>query len=324
MSANPAISIVTPTRNRAQALRRAIESVRRQSLTDYEHIVVDDCSGDDTEAVVRGYADPRLRYVRFDRWRGANPARNVGIRAARADLVTFLDSDDEYLPGRLGAVVEAFDSRPSMELLLSSFETVRARGRRLSVNPEVFLDGPRLELAIMAYTVCIAGTSISVRRSTILKSGGFEPTLLRLQDREALLRLSQVCGAQLSASIDWRKHVSHDSISRPRSGYVEALGRMIEVHPHLGALYRPWITYHIARHLLCDLLRGRIGSVRAALRANAHSSALRLSFAELAAGYRAGAAMRRQVRSSLREGAPRTEPTGVVARAASRAELALA
>ena len=82
MNRVPAISIVTPTRNRRAALLRAIESVRRQTLQDYEHIVVDDGSDDRTAEAVATVADKRLRFVRFDERRGANAARNHGIGLA--------------------------------------------------------------------------------------------------------------------------------------------------------------------------------------------------------------------------------------------------
>jgi glycosyltransferase involved in cell wall biosynthesis len=304
MRASPQISIVTPTHNRAEVLERAIDSVRQQSISDYEHIIIDDCSTDDTGRLVRQYDDPRIRFIRFDQWKGANIARNAGIEMSRASRITFLDSDDQYLPGRLEGVLTRFDRTPSIELTLSSFLTEKhdhgVLQRTDSANPEVYLDGPQLELAIMSYAIFIAGTSISVTKRAIQRSGGFEPTLLRMQDREALLRLSQVCGAQLLSTIDWRKHVSEDSISRPRTGYVESLGRMMESHPELNATYRPLVTYHVARHILCDLIHGRIDSVRQALEANQSSHALRASIVDMVFCYRRGLSMRRQVKTSLR------------------------
>lgn len=67
----PCISISTPTFNRQASLQRAIESVRRQSVQDDEHIIVDDCSTDETQALVASYQDSRICYTRFSRCRGA-------------------------------------------------------------------------------------------------------------------------------------------------------------------------------------------------------------------------------------------------------------
>jgi glycosyltransferase involved in cell wall biosynthesis len=301
----PAITIITPTYNRATSLRRAIQSVQRQSCSDYEYLIVDDGSTDGTEEIVQSMADLRTRYLRLDRHQGANPARNAGIEAAQGDLLTFLDSDDEYLPERLSGILSITQKEPETELILSSFMTSKGATSHRSCNPSVFLSGPELELALMSHAIFIGGTSITVRKSTIQRSGGFEPTLQRLQDREALLRLSQHCGARLLAEVDWIKHVSPDSISLPRTGYVESISALLEVHPELSHQYDGLIRYHIARHVLSDLLRGRIGNVVSSMRANYESRKLNVSVMDLANGYRTGRDLRRSVVNSIRSASSR-------------------
>lgn len=295
----PAISIITPTFNRAASLHRAIRSVQGQSCSDYEHLIIDDGSTDGTEELVQSMADERTRYLRLDGHQGANPARNAGIDAARGETLTFLDSDDEYLPKRLESTLSIMHSESGTELILSSFMTYKGNTSIPSCNPSVFLPGPELEMALMSHAIFIGGTSITVRRSTIQRSGGFEPTLQRLQDREALLRLSQCCGARVLADIDWIKHVSPDSISRPRTGYVESISALLEVHPELSDQYDGLIRYHIARHVLADLIRGRIGNVVSSMRANYESRKLNVSMKDLASGYREGREMRRGVVRSI-------------------------
>ena len=93
---NPAVSIVTPTFNRAHLLPRVWASIVRQTETNFEWIVVDDGSSDDTQEVVLGFNDPRIHYVHQDN-RGVNEARNHGDSKVRADYVVHLDSDDELL-----------------------------------------------------------------------------------------------------------------------------------------------------------------------------------------------------------------------------------
>lgn len=107
MASRPFVSVVIPTYNRRESLERAIASVVAQSLADFELIVVDDASTDGSADVVRRFQDSRIRLHVFDSRQGANAARNHGIGMARADLVTFLDSDDEYLPHRLELTVQA-------------------------------------------------------------------------------------------------------------------------------------------------------------------------------------------------------------------------
>jgi glycosyltransferase involved in cell wall biosynthesis len=96
-----AISIVTPTYNRAHMLPRAWNSLKNQ-LAEFEWIIVDDGSTDDTALVVAAFGDPRIKYYRQSlHTGGANVARNIGTRAARGPLVVFLDDDDELYPDSL-------------------------------------------------------------------------------------------------------------------------------------------------------------------------------------------------------------------------------
>ena len=100
------ISVIIPTYNRARILLpRAIQSVLNQTLEDFELIVVDDSSVDETESVVKSFNDPRITYFRRNQNGGIGAARNDGIRLSSAPYVTFLDSDDEYLPGYLSHAV---------------------------------------------------------------------------------------------------------------------------------------------------------------------------------------------------------------------------
>ncbi|MDR7496584.1 MAG: glycosyltransferase family 2 protein, partial [Armatimonadota bacterium] len=97
----PTVSVIIPTYNRAHMVPRAIHSVLAQTFADFELLVVDDASTDGTEEIVRGIADPRLRYI----WRPANggvsAAQNTGLAAARGEFISILHSDDEYLPVKL-------------------------------------------------------------------------------------------------------------------------------------------------------------------------------------------------------------------------------
>lgn len=93
----PAVSVVLPTFNRRHCLPRAVESVLRQTFTDFELLVIDDCSKDGTIAWLETIRDPRLRVLRHEVNKGGAAARNTGIAAARAPVIAFQDSDDEWL-----------------------------------------------------------------------------------------------------------------------------------------------------------------------------------------------------------------------------------
>jgi glycosyltransferase involved in cell wall biosynthesis len=99
-------SIITPTYQRLEGLRRAIDSVRVQSHTDWEMIIVNDNPGDDTKYLVRAYADPRIIFIEQEKNSGANAARNRGLDAVNADSdrVLFLDDDDYLTPDALATI----------------------------------------------------------------------------------------------------------------------------------------------------------------------------------------------------------------------------
>ena len=138
-SQTPAVSVILPTYNRARLLPRAIASVLGQSFTDFELLVVDDGSSDDTERVVRGFDDPRVIFMPAERNLGDAGARNRGIERARGEWLAFQDSDDEWLPGQAGPADglriagPAFGFRGGMQLA-AAFHRWTGTAHRLAVG----------------------------------------------------------------------------------------------------------------------------------------------------------------------------------------------
>jgi len=109
----PLVSIITPIYNAAPWLRETLDSVRAQTLTDWEQIMVDDGSSDDSVAIAEAAAlqDPRFRLIRTLRNMGPSAARNLAIEAARGRFIAFLDADDLWLPEKLARSVAWITSR---------------------------------------------------------------------------------------------------------------------------------------------------------------------------------------------------------------------
>jgi glycosyltransferase involved in cell wall biosynthesis len=107
---NPIISVIIPTYNRAHLLPRSIESVLNQTYKDFELIIVDDGSNDNTDEVVNKYIkkDNRIKYIKFEKNKGGNVARNAGINHSRGEYIAFLDSDDEWLSKKLERQISVF------------------------------------------------------------------------------------------------------------------------------------------------------------------------------------------------------------------------
>lgn len=120
------VSVILPTFNRARWLGTAIRSVLHQLQAGDELIVIDDGSTDDTQEVVAAFGE-RVTYLRGDH-RGAGPARNRGLAHARGELVAFLDSDDEWLPGKLAMQRAFLETHPEVLFCFSDFQVVTGDG----------------------------------------------------------------------------------------------------------------------------------------------------------------------------------------------------
>src|SRR3954454_14751931 len=103
------VSIVIPTRNRAELLSRAVRSVLRQTYPDWEVLIVDDASSDDTGDVVQHICDRRVRYWRHPVNEGVAADRNTAMAHSTGRYVAFLDDDDEWFPEKLANQIECFD-----------------------------------------------------------------------------------------------------------------------------------------------------------------------------------------------------------------------
>ena len=116
VSVPPRVSVIMPTFKQARFLRRAIDSLLTQSLTDWELIVVDDGSPDDTQAILAPFLDdPRMRGIRLDTNQGLGRALNAGLDASSGTLVAYLPSDDVWYRDHLASLVDLFASQPELD-----------------------------------------------------------------------------------------------------------------------------------------------------------------------------------------------------------------
>ena len=119
----PLLSVVVPTRDRSERLRAALQSLRAQTFADFEVIVVDDGSTDDTPALLAelSAADPRITSVRLPGGSGAAGARNRGISAASGAYLAFLDDDDEWRPNKAAEQIDYLRAHPNVGLVSCNF-----------------------------------------------------------------------------------------------------------------------------------------------------------------------------------------------------------
>jgi glycosyltransferase involved in cell wall biosynthesis len=253
--------------NRRAIIGRAIDSVLRQDFTDFELIVVDDGSADGGDELVAQIADPRVRMLRQPGNFGANAARNRGIRESSAPIIALLDSDDEYLPAKLGAIVETFDRQPDLGLLLDSYRlVVPGQNNGLPqdrINPvietsEAFLAG-LFDSSVRKRRMRKSASGISVRREVAFQAGLFDETLARRQDIDFLARVARVARCATTDRQLWVKHETTDSISAKSRTFITATLVLCRRNPEYlsNRVLRAGLLRDIARHFYVLARDGR-------------------------------------------------------------------
>jgi glycosyl transferase family 2 len=181
----PAVSVIVPTYQRRELVKRAVASVLSQTVSELELIVVDDGSTDGTEDVLRG-VDPRLRYHRQEN-HGVAAARNAGIELARAPVVAFLDSDNCWLPHHLEVLLETLGRHPDA-VMVSTCPKFVIRGRQGAADARVRDALEELLIVnFLGYVSCVG-----VRREALVRVGGFDDRMRMNEDTDLWVRLAMV------------------------------------------------------------------------------------------------------------------------------------
>jgi len=181
------VTVIIPTYNRAQTLIRAIESVQSQSFKDWQLIVVDDGSTDDTQKLLKNVLEPRLRVIQSDNF-GVSHARNLAIKESQSPWLAFLDSDDEWLPQKLRLQMDLADLDKEIQIIHGEEIWIRNEVR---VNPmnkhqkkggDIFFDSIRL--------CCISPSTVILKKSLLLEVGLFREDFPVCEDYDLWLKMT--------------------------------------------------------------------------------------------------------------------------------------
>lgn len=263
----PSISVVVPVYNRAESIGQAIDSLLRQDFEDFEIVIVDDGSKDNTAEVIGAISDPRIRLFAQPMNLGGNAARNRGIREARAPVICFLDSDDEFLPHKLGYIDRYFREHPEVDAVIDSFELVYPpnlhKRNAARINPAL-TTSKAVEEAIFARRIFKATPAISARREALVRVGLFDETLRRRQDMDLVLRLARMVECRCVPDILWTKHWTEGAISSKQETFMVAMIEMCERHPDYltQPAFRKGLARDFARHFIRLTISGKGATIR--------------------------------------------------------------
>ena len=223
----PRISVCIPTFNRGHFLPAALESVFGQTRRDWEIVVCDDGSSDDSASVVQSFrGEARLRYIRHERNLGVSAARNSCLRAARGDYIAWLDSDDVYLPEMLEVQAGVLDQRPEVGLVHGAFDVIDSAGNRLPAWRWPF-EEDTVEPGVQAFAELslenyIAAPTVVVRRACHERAGPYPEgrRTASSTDWEMWLRVALTGDVAYSARVvaNYRQHASSISAQTAESG----------------------------------------------------------------------------------------------------------
>jgi glycosyltransferase involved in cell wall biosynthesis len=271
----PLVSVIIPTYRRSNLLGTAIRSVLNQTFQDFEIVVVDDNSQDDTEEVVRSFGGRKIRYIAHQTNLGCGGARNTGIRNSNSELVAFLDDDDEWLPDKLEEQISVLDHSGALTgVVCSAFQTVEQSTGRLLETVVPTKQGRILDH--LGRNRVGPPSAVLVRRSCLDKVGLFDETLEFGEDWDLWIRLAQFFEFACVLRPLFRYRIHTMRMTTNYEGRIRGSEHLLRKH----------LAYFLARplelsYLYLDIGRlhahlGRMGRARAAFRKAVALAPLRL------------------------------------------------
>ena len=185
------VSVIVPTYNRAHLVTETIDSILAQTFKDFELIVVDNESSDNTEEVIKSYTDRRIRYFRHQNNGLVAVNRNYGISKANGEYIAFCDDDDLWMPEKLERQVKLLDPNKELGLVYSDSYIMDENG---NLERDTLLSSSRLFRGNVFDKLfqmnCIPMLTVMIRREVLSRVGGFDPKYIIAQDYDLWLRIA--------------------------------------------------------------------------------------------------------------------------------------
>ncbi len=183
------ISVVIPTYNRPELLKKAVDSVLAQTFSDFEVIVVDDGLEQRAERIISGVNDPRVTYIQHEKSRGGGAARNTGIKNASGDFVAFLDDDDEWIREKLEIQMRQFENTPNdVGFCFSAVKNIKDNYEYITHVPEGIHNYH--EVALESFKKFLTVTLI-IKKAVFGDAGYFDEKFPSHQEAELMIRVTK-------------------------------------------------------------------------------------------------------------------------------------
>ena len=240
-SEHPLVSSIMPTYNHGKFIGKAIESVLNQTYTNFELIIIDNFSEDDTETIVASYKDDRIIYLKFRNNGIIAASRNYAIKHAKGEYIAFLDSDDLWLPEKLEKQIKILEISNETAMVYTRFKTIEEGIISNNTYPKIgrYNSGSIFKpLYLRAFIAC---SSVMVRKNILNGIGFFDtdPALIATEDADLWLRiaLKHVIKCADNAPLLLYR-IQPGSISH---GYVQKLRRSLRIKRR----YRKFVSNYL-------------------------------------------------------------------------------
>ena len=244
----PQVSVIIPTHNRSHLLRTALGSVVCQTFDDFEIVVIDDHSTDDTKSTVAKFADDRIRYLRNKGKNGPSIARNLGISAALGEYIAFLDDDDEWHNAKLEKQIDLVNrcSQQVCGVYTNRLIVDKKTNHTISDDP-----GAEVLRGNLLYQLLIKNpihtSTLLVRKICFKKIGCFDESMRYMEDRDLWIRLAMhwefeyVDEPLVTAYYHGDEHLSHnlDGQTQGREILLSRYERFLKKHR------KSWSKMHV-------------------------------------------------------------------------------
>jgi len=187
-SAAPKVSVLMTCYNAASTIEESVRSALAQTFTDFELVLVDNCSTDESISIVQKLADPRIRIVALEKNHGRTPALNIALKNARGQYIAILDADDTSTNDRFALQVECLDQKSELVLVASWYRNIDSSGKLINEvkTPTTHLDVVRR----LASNCPFMNSAVMFRAESIRSLGGYDETFAYSQDLALWLGLA--------------------------------------------------------------------------------------------------------------------------------------
>lgn len=226
----PTVSAILPTYNRADSFTRAVNSILAQTFTDFELILIDDASTDNTQEMASQLDDSRIKYIRHDINKGGSAARNSGLKMASGKYIAFLDDDDLWIEKKLEIQVKKFEEvKDNVGLIYSGAEVFEPDGKTVYRTHIPYIKGDVKNLLLLGSLLCGIHT-VLIKKECFEKVGFFDESLKSCQDWDMWKRIADYYEFDYVPDVLAKTFLHNKQISSNFACLIPGRTRMIEKH----------------------------------------------------------------------------------------------